>query len=159
MRLAVRRPVRRFFPPRVLGLVAMAGIVAAGGCGDAGRSTTSAAATIASPTPDLLPTLHPAARCYVEAVNQRALDDLIACFASDAVVVDINRRITGPDDIRRWAEDALIGGRLQVLKDRPYEGGAAILMRWAPRGADGWLVWYRFEFRDGKLVLVHRQNA
>ena len=137
----------------------MALVTAAGGCTDRGPSTTPVGVRSATPTPDPLLTVHPAARCYIDAINDRDLDALVACFAPGAVVVDNTRRIAGPDHIRRWAKDTIIGGRLTVRKDRPYAGGAAILLHWAPRGAGGWLVWCRFEFRDDQLVLVSCLNA
>ena len=52
------------------------------------------------------------ARTYVKAVAERNLDALLACFHSNAVIIEVNRRIEGIDEIRRWAENEVIGGNL-----------------------------------------------
>jgi len=153
-RRAGRRWPRRIF--RVASLLVLTGALA---CGDRGDKGMLVPAPTSVPTPTVLSMINPAARCFVEAINGRDPPSVMACFAPDGVVIDINRRVQGPDAIYRWARERVIGGRLEVLKERPYAGGTAVLMHWAPRGDAGWLVWYRFEFRDGKLTLVDRQNA
>jgi hypothetical protein len=128
-------------------------------CSARGTDDRASAAISATPTPDILATIDPVARCYIEAVNARDLDGLADCFAEDGTVVDINRRIVGLTAIRQWAQNYVIGGQIKVLKGQPYDGGVIVLMHWAPRTSAGWLVWYRFEFTAGRLTLVNRQNA
>ena len=41
---------------------------------------------------------------YVRAVNAGATDEFRASFADDAVVVDVNRELSGLDAITDWAE-------------------------------------------------------
>jgi hypothetical protein len=128
-------------------------------CSARGTDDLPSAAVSATPTPDILSMIDPAARCYIEAINGRDLDKLVNCFAVSGTVVDINQEITGSIAIRQWAQNHVIGGRIKAIKGQPYDGGVIVLVHWAPRTSAGWLVWYRFEFTEGRLTLVNRQNA
>jgi hypothetical protein len=146
-----------FLRPTAAGIIIM--LLITSGCTTRSPHTIPAVATIATPTPDRLSAIDPAARCYIDAVNSRDPDAVVACFAANGRVVDINQQITGPDAIRRWVRTHVIGGHLEVLKEQSYDGGVIVLVHWAPRTTAGWLVWYRFEFKEGKLTLANRQNA
>ncbi|WP_414941187.1 hypothetical protein [Amycolatopsis sp. cmx-11-51] len=58
------------------------------------------------------------ARAYVEAVNGKDLEPLVAAFTEEGEVVEVTRRIKGPDAVRMWASDEVIGGTLRVLRPR-----------------------------------------
>lgn len=118
------------------------------------RADTSPSA--ASSTADVLP----AARAYVDAVNRADLDALVAAFAPDGQILDVSRRITGQDAIRRWADNEVIGGTLRV------DGVTAIApdtqrlrVHWAPSGSDGWAADYTFTIRGDRVVLADLQYA
>lgn len=143
--------------PLIIAIVVL--LIATTGCTAGGTSGPPAAALRSTPTPDIVSLIDPAARCYIDAVNSRDPDALAACFTEDSVVVDINQRITGPDAIRRWSQNRLMGGHLKVLKEQSYDGGMIVLVHWAPHSTAGWLVWYRFEYMGGRLTLVDLQNA
>ncbi|HEX8519747.1 MAG TPA: nuclear transport factor 2 family protein [Pseudonocardia sp.] len=102
----------------------------------------------------------PAARRYVDAVNRADLDALVAAFAPDGQVVDVSRRITGHDAIRRWADGEVIGGTLRV------DGVTALApdtqrlrVHWAPSGSAGWAADYTFTVRGDRVVLADLQYA
>jgi ketosteroid isomerase-like protein len=46
--------------------------------------------------------LTPTLAAYIEASNAQNADSLIACFTSDAVVVDEGQTYRGSDQIRQW---------------------------------------------------------
>lgn len=125
----------------------------------AATPTTVRGGATAAPAADLPAGIDPAARCYVEAVNAQDLDRLVSCFAPDAVIIDVNRRIAGADAIRAWAGNEVIGGNLRVLEDNPRPGGTRLLVHWAPRGSSGWRAWYSFDSRDGRIVQADLQYA
>jgi hypothetical protein len=99
------------------------------------------------------------ARAYVDAVNANDLDALVESFAGDGAVLDVTRRITGHDAIRRWADNEVMGGTLKVLEITPKENGQDLLVRWAPAGSDGWRAHYRFTFAGDKIALADLQYA
>jgi len=47
-------------------------------------------------------TLSPTIAAYIDVSNARNADAVIACFTSDAVVVDEGRTYCGADEIRQW---------------------------------------------------------
>lgn len=100
-----------------------------------------------------------AARCYVDAVNAEDLDALVGCFVSNGVVADVSRRIEGPDAVREWAGNEVMGGSLRVLEEEPRPNGTRLLVHWAPAGSDGWRAYYSFEVQDGRIVVADLQYA
>lgn len=100
-----------------------------------------------------------AARCYVDSVNREDLDELVGCFGSDGVVVDVSRRIEGREAIREWADSEVIGGSLRVIESETRSGGVRLLVHWAPAGSDGWRAYYTFEVRDGEIAIADLQYA
>jgi alkyl hydroperoxide reductase subunit AhpF len=51
---------------------------------------------------------------YVRAVNAGATDEFRASFAADAVVVDVNRELSGLDAITDWADADIFGAYVHV---------------------------------------------
>ncbi|MFJ4688124.1 nuclear transport factor 2 family protein [Streptomyces sp. NPDC088789] len=108
-----------------------------------------------------LASLHPAVRGYVSAVDERDTEALVAVFASDAVVTDTGREFRGHDEIRAWADDEVIGGRLTVLEQTPGADGAArVLLRFDPDGPLlGFRATYTFDVRDDRIHRVSMAYA
>ncbi|MDP9474955.1 MAG: protein kinase, partial [Actinomycetota bacterium] len=127
--------------------------------------TTTAAEPSAGVPPSKIPTADQqasvdiAASCYVHAVNAEDLNALVGCFSPEGVVVDLSDRIEGQDAIRRWADNMVMGGRLEVLESEPRTGGVRLLVHWAPEGSSGWRAYYTFEARDGRIVAADLQYA
>lgn len=111
------------------------------------------------PQEDLLAQVDPAARCYVDAVNNENLDALVNCFSPDGAVMDVSREIGGYEAIRVWAEREVIGGTLEVLDVEPVEDGQRLLVYWAPEGSDGWQAHYTFTVQGGLIALADLQYA
>ena len=100
------------------------------------------------------------ARAYVKAVAEKNLDALLACFHSNAVIIEVNRRIEGIDEIRRWAENEVIGGNLEVLKSTKREEGVTMLVKFTPEGwPNGFRAYYRFDFENKKIIKADLQYA
>ncbi|MEW1841732.1 nuclear transport factor 2 family protein [Nonomuraea angiospora] len=99
-------------------------------------------------------------RAYVDAVNARDLDALIAAFASDGVVIDVTRPIRGHDAIREWARAEVIGGILKVVSVAERRAsGQKLLVHWAPAGSGGWRAHYDFTVSGGRIVRADLQYA
>jgi hypothetical protein len=100
------------------------------------------------------------ARAYLDAVNAGDLDALVAVFGADGEVVDVTRRIRGPEAIRVWAGNEVIGGSLrvdgvvQLAPDRQR-----LRVHWAPRGSDGWAADYTFTTRGTQVTVADLQYA
>jgi hypothetical protein len=101
----------------------------------------------------------PAAQAYVDAVADEDLDALVDAFHSDAQLVDVGREVTGHDEIRDWARDEVIGGRLTVLKNTPKSNGTTLLVRFAPGGTGGFEANYEFDVRDGRIARLTLRYA
>lgn len=176
------RAVYRFQPIALNLCWAVAGALALASCGTqpitlnaASPSSTDVAAPVSSSVPTTVqsqqaPTMadtsnkaaieRPApADCYVDAVNAKNLDALVACFAPDAVIIDVSRRITGVDAIRTWANNEVIGGSLRVIESTPTPNGVRLLVHWAPRGSTGWQAYYTFDYQNGQLTQADLQYA
>ncbi|MZD08644.1 hypothetical protein GTW43_26715 [Streptomyces sp. SID5785] len=101
----------------------------------------------------------PAAQAYVDAVAHEDLDALVRAFHPDAQLIDVERTFSGRDEIRDWARDEVIGGRLTVLKNTPTRGGTTLLVRFAPGGHGGFEANYAFDVRDGRIARLNLQYA
>ncbi|HEX6351355.1 nuclear transport factor 2 family protein [Actinophytocola sp.] len=123
-----------------------------GGSDTGGSEETSTSATA-------LAEVDTAGRSYVDAVNAGDLDKVVGSFTEDAVVVDVGREIKGADQIRRWADNEVIGGRLDVLSVSPMENGQDLLVNFAPTGDGGFEARYRFTYEDGLIVKADLQYA
>lgn len=102
--------------------------------------------------PQTLQALPPAARSYVDAVEARNLDALVASFHPDGLIVDVGREIRGHEAIRHWAASEVIGGRLTVLRETPRENGTTMLVVFAPGGSGGFRANYAFDIADGLIT-------
>ncbi|MDG4861819.1 nuclear transport factor 2 family protein [Streptomyces sp. T-3] len=98
----------------------------------------------------------PAAQRYVDAVSGSDLDGLVEAFHEDAVAIDVSREFRGHDAIRDWAEAEVIGGKLQVLKTTPKQGGTTLLVRVDPGGFEAN---YEFDIRDGRIAKLQLAYA
>ncbi|MFI7011948.1 nuclear transport factor 2 family protein [Streptomyces sp. NPDC050145] len=98
----------------------------------------------------------PAARRYVDAVAERDLDSLVDAFHEDGVAIDVGREFRGRDAIRDWAEAEVIGGKLQILKTTPKQGGTTLLVRVDPGGFEAS---YEFDVRDGRIARLDLRYA
>ncbi|MFI7229915.1 nuclear transport factor 2 family protein [Nonomuraea angiospora] len=135
----------------------------ASACGTTPTAAPSAASTAASTAdqaPDPTTAVTREARAYVDAVNARDLDALVAAFASDGVVIDVTRPIRGHDAIREWARAEVIGGTLEVVSVAERRAnGQKLLVHWAPEGSGGWRAHYDFTVSDGRIVRADLQYA
>ncbi|OKK11022.1 nuclear transport factor 2 family protein [Streptomyces sp. CB02400] len=100
-----------------------------------------------------------AAQAYVDAVAAEDLDALVDAFHPDARLIDVGREFNGRDEIRDWADNEVIGGRLTVLKNTPKPGGTTLLVRFAPGGTGGFEANYEFDVRDGRIAELNLQYA
>ncbi|MEV8320529.1 nuclear transport factor 2 family protein [Streptomyces sp. NPDC059900] len=101
----------------------------------------------------------PAAQAYVDAVADEDLEGLVDAFHSDAQLTDVGREFNGHDEIRDWADDEVIGGKLTVLKNTPQSNGTTLLVRFAPGGTGGFEANYEFQVRDGRIAKLNLQYA
>ena len=100
------------------------------------------------------------ARAYVMAVADENLDALTACFDAKAVIIEVNRRIEGIDAIRQWAENEVIGGKLDVLELKTRQNGVTMLVTFTPGGwTNGFRAYYRFDFKNKKIIKADLQYA
>jgi hypothetical protein len=67
------------------------------------------------PAPNGPATLAPLVAAFVEAINNRDLERLLATFAEDALVNDQLRDYWGKTSIREWAERDIIGQKLTMV--------------------------------------------
>jgi hypothetical protein len=103
--------------------------------------------------------IDPAAQKYVDAVADEDLDALVAAFHPDAELTDVGREFKGHDEIRDWADNEVIGGKLTVLKNTPKSDGTTLLVRFAPGGSGGFEANYEFTSRDGLITKLDLQYA
>ena len=74
--------------------------------------------------------------------------------------MDVSRRIEGQDAVRRWADDEVMGGALEVIETETRPGGVRLLVHWAPAGSTGWRAYYTFEATpDGRIAEANLQYA
>ena len=135
-------------------------VVLAAGCGSAPTEAVPAPAASAPAAGPVAEALLPGAQAYVDAVNAGDLDGLVASFASDGEIVDVSRRISGPDAIRSWADAEVIGGSLRVdgvTTVAPDQ--QRVRVHWAPSGSAGWAADYTFTDRDGRIAVADLQYA
>ena len=68
---------------------------------------------------------------YVRAVNAGARDDFRMAFASDAVVVDVNRELSGLEAITDWASADIFGAhvRYDILNVTERQGRTVVLLK------------------------------
>lgn len=63
------------------------------------------------------------AASYFAAVNERNVHTLVAALAEDAIVEDEHREHRGPEEIRRWLEDAIKRYHFTVEPTHVAKGG------------------------------------
>ena len=102
------------------------------------------------------------AECYFSAVAASDLKILTECFQSDAVIIDVNRKISGIQAIRSWADNEVIGGRYEILAVvSRSENKLKLLINFLPPGfkGKGFNAHYTFEFNQGKIIRMNLQYA
>jgi hypothetical protein len=105
--------------------------------------------------------LTPVAACYFAAVEKQNLKSLTACFTSNAVILDVHRKIEGPSAIRTWAKNEVMGGKYQILETTTTKKGISVLLRFAPPGTsgNGFKARYEIKITDGKISFMNLQYA
>ena len=75
------------------------------------------------------------ARCYFSAIEASDLTALTQCFQPDAVIIDVNRKISGIEAIRTWADNEVIGGRYEIVAIvSQSENNLKLLIKFIPPG-------------------------
>jgi limonene-1,2-epoxide hydrolase len=153
-------------PRRLVAYALVAALVLAGTLAFTSDYVRAAAKEAVRDTPDrhdsaALDSLHPAVRAYVAAVDEEDVDALVAAFAPDAVVTDTGREFRGHEEIRAWARDEVIGGRLTVLRHTPSgDGTSRVLLRFDPDGLlAGFRATYQFDVHDDRIRRVSMAYA
>jgi hypothetical protein len=59
-------------------------------------------------------TLHPIIAQYIAAMNAFDINGIVATFADDAFVNDVQREFWGSDAIRRWVEKEIVGDKVTM---------------------------------------------
>ena len=59
-------------------------------------------------------TLHPIIAQYIAAMNAFDINGIVATFADDAFVNDVQREFWGSDAIRRWVEKEIVGDQVTM---------------------------------------------
>jgi hypothetical protein len=97
---------------------------------------------------------NPAARRFVDAVNDGNSDQVMATLAANSVVVDGGRRFTDPEAIRQWLETEVTGvdGKLNVTNERETSDGAVLTVDFASAGFSGSDLRYTFVTRRDEVV-------
>ncbi len=101
------------------------------------------------------------ARCYFDAVAKKEANALAACFQPDAFIIDVSRKISGVQAIRRWAENEVMGGNYEILDIvAQSKSNLKLLIRFTPPGwKTGFKAHYTFAFKDEKIVNMDLQYA
>ncbi|MEM6986949.1 MAG: nuclear transport factor 2 family protein [Pseudomonadota bacterium] len=104
---------------------------------------------------DPLPT---AIDCYQTSTRAKDLDAYMACFTRDAEMIDVTRRFTGHNAIRRWAQREVIpsGDSFKHRKILESDAGyAKTEVKWS-----AWVVHYSYWWnQDGKITRMSLQYA
>ena len=107
----------------------------------------------------------PATQCYFSAVAASDLNDLSKCFEDDAVIIDVNRKISGLQAIHTWADNEVMGGRYEILSVvSRSQDKTKLLIIFVPPGlggklSNGFKAHYTFEFKHGKIIRMDLQYA
>lgn len=122
---------------------------------------TTPPAVTAAPSPTSVPVDDPVVSCdwqqeafarrYVEAVNAADLEGIVAAFHPTGQILDVGRLIDGPEAIRSWAANEVVGGRLDVQNCTRNPDGVTLRVRFAPGGIGGFLADYRLIEREGRI--------
>lgn len=103
--------------------------------------------------------LTPAAACYFTAVENQNLNNLTAYIGTNAVILDVNRRIEGISVIRSWAKNEVMGGKYKILETTNTKRRILVLLHFAPPETfgTGFKARYKFEFADGRISFINLQ--
>jgi SnoaL-like domain len=79
-------------------------------------------------------TLHPIIAQYIAALNAFDTNGIVATFADDAFVNDVQREFWGSDAIRRWVEKELVGDKVTMEVREVVEHYGQTIVRGAIEG-------------------------
>ena len=110
---------------------------------------------------DLKGKIPKSALCYFGAVAKEDGKALVACFQPDAFIIDVSRKISGAQAIRRWAENEVMGGHYEILDIAAQsKNNLKLLIRFTPPGwKTGFKAHYKFELKDEKIANMDLQYA
>lgn len=110
-----------------------------------------AGSTIAQPLPTAID-------CYQSSTQSKDINAYMACFAEDAVMIDVSRNFSGKDAIQRWALNEVIpyGQSFSHRKILEREAGyAKTEVKWS-----SWVAHYHYWWNDeGKITQMSLQYA
>jgi len=79
-------------------------------------------------------TLHPIIAQHIAAINAFDTNGIVATFADDAFVNDVQREFWGSDAIRRWVEKELVGDKVTMEVREVVEHYGQTIVRGAIEG-------------------------
>ena len=122
------------------------------------RRLLPTALLLALASPAVADSLPKAIDCYQTATNSRDIDQYMACFTDDAVMIDVGRTFTGHGEIRPWAEREVMGQGDSFRHRSILESGdgyAKTEVQWL-----SWVVHYYYWWNaDGKITKMSLQYA
>jgi ketosteroid isomerase-like protein len=106
---------------------------------------------------------------HVAAYDRRAPDALIATFAPDALLNDVQREFHGHDAIRAWAEQEIFGVNVTLAVESAFDQYGDVILHARVDGdfdksklPDPLILSYYFSIRDEKitqLVILHNKTV
>ena len=108
------------------------------------------------PTANNIPT---AFHCYLNGVAAKDLDATVACFADDALVIDVGRRIEGKGAIRRWLGNEVMGLKYEVETETLKQDGAVVIVRISFGSGGSFRARYDMDFKDARIIKMDLQYA
>ncbi len=109
-------------------------------------------------------------RDHVDAYNNHDLDALMAVFAPDALVNDIQREFVGTEAIRAWTDKEIIGPNVTMAVEQAFDLHGNIIVRARMDGdydktglPDPLVLTYYFSLRNDLItqliILLNKNNA
>ncbi len=109
-------------------------------------------------------------RDHVDAYNNHDLDALMAIFAPDALVNDIQREFVGTEAIRDWTDKEIIGPNVTMAVEQAFDLHGDVVVRARVDGdydktglPDPLILTYYFTLRNGLItqliILLNKNNA
>lgn len=99
-------------------------------------------------------------QCYLDGVAAQNLDATTACFADDALVIDVGRHIEGKEAIHRWLNNEVMGLVYEVESVTPKPGGVVMIVKITfGSGSSGFRAEYDINIENGLIVRMDLQYA
>jgi ketosteroid isomerase-like protein len=103
----------------------------------------------------------PVITAYFKAINEAASGAFLACFAEDAIVIDVQREFRGLAAIRKWTAAEVMAGRLseEIREAREHFGDWIVVAQvdgeFDKTGLpDPLLITHYFAVREGKIATL-----